>query len=80
MPKMPRDLSGYKVTRILEHNGFRIKGQKGSHIAMERRMEGQPRKTLTLPNHDSVSVGTLSKIARDSGKGRNKFITVSQQI
>jgi|GEM_PF-396198 len=80
MQKMPRDLSGSQVRRILEHNGFRIARQRGSHIAMERNTEGQPRNPVTVPNHDPVNVGTLSKIARDSGKGRNNFIRVSQQI
>lgn len=80
MPKMPRDLSGYKVTRILKHNSFRITRQKGSHIAMEKKMKGQPTKKLTVPNHDPVTIGTLGKIAKDCGKGRNKFIRVSQKI
>lgn len=80
MSKMPRDLSSYEVIRILEHNGFRIKRQKGSHIAMEREITGRPKKKLTVPNQDPVIIGTLSRIARDSGKGRNKFIRVSQQI
>jgi len=80
MPKMPRDLSGHKVRRILEYNGFRFIKEKGDHMAMKKEVDGRTIKRLTVPNHDTVKIGTLGQIVRDSEKDRNEFIRVSQQI
>lgn len=80
MPKMPRNLSGYEVRRILEHNGFRFVKEKGSHMSMEKQLKGRTIKELSVPDHDTVKIGTLQKIVRDSEKDRDEFIRVSQQI
>ena len=46
-----------EVIRLLQKNGFVIKGQKGSHLKFEK--EGQ---VVIVPNHGSKGIekGTLS--------------------
>lgn len=80
MPKMPRDLSGRKVRRILERNGFRFIKEDGSHMSMKKEIDGRTIKRLTVPNHNTVTIGTLQQIVRDSEKDRNEFIRVSRRI
>ena len=59
MPKLC-DISGKKLVTIFENFGFVIIGQKGSHIKMSR-FHGVTQ-TLVIPNHTSISKGTLKTI------------------
>ena len=59
MPRL-RDISGKKLVGIFESFGFVVVGQKGSHIKMSR-FSGRIQ-TLVIPNHTSISKGTLKTI------------------
>ena len=48
MPKL-RTLSGEEVIKTLEELGFAVVNQKGSHVKLQRVVEGM-RQTLTIPN------------------------------
>lgn len=53
MPKFPV-VSGAEVVRALEHLGFVVARQRGSHIVMRRGPTG-----CVVPNHREVKVGAL---------------------
>jgi len=60
MPKL-RDISGKKLVKIFENLGFTVVGQKGSHVKMAKFVVGI-NQTLVIPNHPSISKGTLKNI------------------
>jgi len=73
MPKLRR-LSGKETCKILEKHGFVNVRQKGSHIIMQKE-EGNSTRTVPVPNHDELKVGTLLGIIRQSGLPRELFET-----
>jgi predicted RNA binding protein YcfA (HicA-like mRNA interferase family) len=61
--KLPRDISGRKLVKILSRNwGYRQIHQTGSHIILETEEPGHHR--LAVPDHESLRVGTLNSILR----------------
>ncbi|MEI6223047.1 MAG: type II toxin-antitoxin system HicA family toxin [bacterium] len=67
-----RILSGKQVCAILVKHGFAEVRQRGSHIAMQKRL---PDTTITIPvpNHTELRAGTLQSIIRQSGLPRSEF-------
>ena len=72
MPKLGI-FSGQEVRRILEGEGFALVRQKGSHMALQKKLEGATI-TVPVPNHAEIRIGTLQSIIRQSGAPRGKFI------
>lgn len=67
MPRLRR-LSGSDVIRILEHFGFVVLAQRGSHVKLQR-LGGQGQKqTLTVPRHSELDTGTLRAILRQASQ------------
>jgi predicted RNA binding protein YcfA (HicA-like mRNA interferase family) len=61
MKKIPRDLSGYELIRILRKNfGYEISRQIGSHIRCTTESAGTHH--ITIPDHNPIKIGTLSSI------------------
>jgi predicted RNA binding protein YcfA (HicA-like mRNA interferase family) len=67
-----RVLSGREVCRILEAHGFREVRRRGSHVVMQLRSETGTR-TVPVPDHSELRVGTLRSIIRQSGVPREEF-------
>ena len=64
MPRIPRDLSGVELCRLLGFVGYRVTRQRGSHIRLEAdHQKGIHR--LTVPDHGSIKIGTLNNILAD---------------
>jgi predicted RNA binding protein YcfA (HicA-like mRNA interferase family) len=61
--KIPRDLSGEQLVRLLRKLDYQIVRQKGSHIRLTTDEPNQHH--LTIPNHDPIKVGTLGGILSD---------------
>lgn len=61
--KLPRDLSGTQLVRLLGTLGYVPTRQVGSHIRLTR--AGDPVHHITVPDHDSLRVGTLNSILRE---------------
>ncbi len=61
--KLPRDLSGRKLAAALGKLGYQLTRQTGSHIRMTR--SGAAEHHVTIPDHDSIKVGTLNAIVRE---------------
>ena len=58
--KLPRGVSADRVVRALQHLGYEVVRQKGSHVRL--RHEGPPLHSITVPMHDPLKMGTLHGI------------------
>jgi len=61
--KLPRDLSGPELARLLRAFGYTITRQTGSHLRVTTQQQGEHH--VTIPNHSPVKIGTLSGILTD---------------
>ena len=64
--------SGRELVRLLEQQGFSKARQRGSHVAMQKLVEGRT-VTVPVPLHDEIKIGTLQSIIRQSGLARSVF-------
>ena len=62
--RLPRDLSGAELARLLERFGYEAARQSGSHLRLVSRTRGRAHQ-VTVPLHRAVRVGTLSEIVAD---------------
>ncbi len=73
MPKL-RVLSGREVCALLAAHGFVEVRRRGSHVIMQRAIEGGTI-TVPVPDHAEIRIGTLLSILRQSGVPRADFET-----
>jgi predicted RNA binding protein YcfA (HicA-like mRNA interferase family) len=66
MPKLPQ-ISGKKLVKILERDGWYKIGQKGSHLKLRKDFDPVGKRIVTVPMHKTIKKGTLSTILKDSG-------------
>ena len=60
-----QQISGLKLIKILHKHGFIAIRQKGFHVRLEKR-EGNKIIKLTVPLHNKLKKGTLSRILKDA--------------
>ena len=58
--KLPREISGKKLTKLLKKYGYHVTRQTGSHVRLTTFLNGEHH--ITIPAHKSLKVGTLSSI------------------
>lgn len=63
--KLPRDLSGENLARVLRRFGYEITRQTGSHMRLSSKIKNREHH-LTIPAHKQLSVGTLAQILGDA--------------
>lgn len=71
MPKLPV-VSAKEAIKALEHLGFQVYRQTGSHIHLwneERNL------VVTVPNHPELAKGTLISIMKQARLERDEFIS-----
>ena len=61
--KTPRAISGDERSKALQHFGYRIVRQKGSHMRLTTTQNGEHQ--LIGPRHGAVRIGTLHQIMSD---------------
>lgn len=61
MVKIPRDLSGSDLCKLLKRFGYEVVRQSGSHIRLTALLAGREHH-ITVPVHDPLKVGTLAGI------------------
>lgn len=61
--RIPRDIEGEKLARLLTKFGYEITRQTGSHIRVTTNRNGEHH--LTIPRHKVLKVGTLNAILAD---------------
>lgn len=61
--RLPRSISGKELVKALQRVDYTVTRQTGSHIRMT---SSKPAKHhITIPNHESIRVGTLSVIVSE---------------
>ncbi|HEY7608551.1 MAG TPA: type II toxin-antitoxin system HicA family toxin [Alphaproteobacteria bacterium] len=60
---LPRDLSGTELAKALGRLGYRTTCQSGGHMRLTTMDGGQHH--VTVPNHESLKLGTLAGILSD---------------
>ena len=61
-----------QIRRKLEKAGFTLIHQRGSHVKFVRE-SGDEVRTVVVPNHREVQIGTLRAILRHAGLTPNEF-------
>jgi predicted RNA binding protein YcfA (HicA-like mRNA interferase family) len=61
--RLPRDLTGAELVKLLARLGYKVTRQTGSHVRVTCDLPQQHH--ATIPNHDPLRVGTLSAILTD---------------
>ena len=75
MPKLPV-VSAKQAIKALEHLGFQVYRQTGSHIHLwneERNL------VVTVPNHPELAKGTLISIMKQARLERKEFFSVLKE-
>ena len=62
--KLPRDTGGKELAAILRKYGYQVTRQTGSHMQLTSSFKGTIHH-LTIPDHQPLRIGTLSKIVGD---------------
>jgi predicted RNA binding protein YcfA (HicA-like mRNA interferase family) len=70
--RLPRGVSAERVIRALEHLGYGVIRQKGSHVRL--RHEGPPVHAITVPLHNPIKTGTLYGILSEVAPMRSTTI------
>ena len=61
--KLPRDLSGPDLAKVLHSVGYEVTRQTGSHLRLTTQERGEHH--VTIPNHSSLKIGTLAAVLTD---------------
>jgi predicted RNA binding protein YcfA (HicA-like mRNA interferase family) len=59
--KLPRDLGGPPLAKLLSRYGYQVMRQEGSHLRLTSSVRGVEHH-ITIPAHRDLKVGTLAKI------------------
>jgi predicted RNA binding protein YcfA (HicA-like mRNA interferase family) len=74
--KLPRDIGGEELAKLLSKYGYEITRQTGSHLRLTTTLKGEHH--LTIPRHKPLKVGTLSSILNEASEylemNRNSLI------
>jgi predicted RNA binding protein YcfA (HicA-like mRNA interferase family) len=62
--KLPKDVSGQELVKVLLRVGFVVNRQRGSHIVLRR---GNPYTRVVVPDHKQVRPGILRQILTEAG-------------
>ncbi|MCI0556061.1 MAG: type II toxin-antitoxin system HicA family toxin [Anaerolineae bacterium] len=61
--RIPRDLGGEELAKLLKRHGYELTRQVGSHMRLTTRQGGEHH--VTIPRHKPLRVGTLNSILKD---------------
>lgn len=61
--KLPRNITGRQLAKVLEKLDYYIERQTGSHMRLTTTRNGEHH--VTVPNHHPIKVGTLNAILKD---------------
>jgi predicted RNA binding protein YcfA (HicA-like mRNA interferase family) len=62
--KLPRDLSGADLAKLLRRYGYEITRQTGSHLRLTSSIRGSQHH-IAIPAHKSLKVGTLAGVLKE---------------
>lgn len=61
--RIPRDLTGLELIKLLKPFGYVVTRQTGSHIRIQTQVPGEH--SETIPRHDPIKIGTLNNILKN---------------
>ncbi len=61
--KLPRDIKGSELAKLLNKFDYKITRQTGSHLRLTR--ISKEAHHITIPKHKSLKIGTLNSILKD---------------
>lgn len=61
--RIPRDLGGEELVKLLKRHGYESTRQVGSHMRLTTQQGGEHH--VTVPRHKPLRVGTLNSILKD---------------
>jgi predicted RNA binding protein YcfA (HicA-like mRNA interferase family) len=73
-PKLPV-VSGRQVIRVLEHLGYQVVRQRGSHIRLRDESDSE-HLPVTVPDHRNLKPGLLRQILRDANLPVDEFVNL----
>jgi predicted RNA binding protein YcfA (HicA-like mRNA interferase family) len=62
--KVPRDIGGQELAKLLQRYGYRVSRQTGSHLRLTSSLEGAEHH-VSIPKHKPLKVGTLSNVLKE---------------
>ncbi|MDR5690241.1 MAG: type II toxin-antitoxin system HicA family toxin [Armatimonadota bacterium] len=62
--RLPRDIGGDEIARLLGRYGYRVVRQTGSHMRLVSAVRGSEHR-ITIPRHRHLRVGTLAAILKE---------------
>jgi predicted RNA binding protein YcfA (HicA-like mRNA interferase family) len=64
MPKIPRDISGRELAKLLNRYEYKAVRESGSHLRLVSTYR-QTEHKITIPDHQSLKIETLNNILND---------------
>lgn len=61
--RIPRDVGGDELARLLKRHGYEVTRQVGSHMRLTTKKGGEYH--VTIPQHKPLRIGTLNSILKD---------------
>jgi predicted RNA binding protein YcfA (HicA-like mRNA interferase family) len=61
--RLPRDISGRDLARVLRRYGYEVTRETGSHMRLTTQQGGEHH--ITIPDHASLRIGTVAGILAD---------------
>ncbi len=62
--KLPRDLSGAELAKLLHRYGYEVTRQTGSHLRLTSSIRGTQHH-VAIPVHKNLKVGTLAGVLKE---------------
>jgi predicted RNA binding protein YcfA (HicA-like mRNA interferase family) len=66
-PKLPRNISGQDLVKVLSKYGYNVVRQKGGHIRLSRTTD-KGTHHITIPDHSPLRLGTFNAIVTDAAE------------
>lgn len=66
-------ISGRDAIRRLEHRGYEVVRQRGSHVRLRHPLSGR-HAPLTIPLHRELKIGLLRALIKDAGLTVEEFL------
>lgn len=64
--RIPRDVSGDELAKLLKQHGYEVTRQVGSHLRLTTQKGGEHH--ITIPLHKPLRIGTLNSILKDAAE------------
>ena len=61
--RIPRDVGGDELARLLKRYGYEVTRQAGSHMRLTTQQGGEHH--ITIPQHNPLRIGSLNSILKD---------------